>query len=284
MSTYYMNNVLNVYNGSNFDIFIDHYGKIVGDKNMLTIIFQNSSNILEAQKKVYSLAMTTLDDEEKRNKNKANEIMEFAHIEKRMLEALRNIHTTYDRRQHTIKMMSRKANEIIIFLKGRSNRFNRLNQLAAASAASAWEPATRDAARAAEAAEALEVALAAMPARASRLPPPPSRASRASWAEAKASEELEEILARIEALEVAEAAEAAEAEEEPAAADDIVSHEIALRAEAEAAKRFKEDEHLARALQELEEDYSIGGGKSRKQKSRKQKSRKQKSRKQKYRK
>ena len=265
MSTYYMNNVLNVYNGYNFHIFIAHYGEIVDDEDMLTDIFINSSdNIVEAQKKVYSLAMTTLDDEEKRNKNKANEIMEFAHNEKRMLEALRNIHTTYDRRQHTIKMMSSKANEIIIFLKGRSNRFNRLNQRAAASADSA--PATRDAARAA--ARVMEVRAAVRegaaagraPAAAAsrhtfasaigRAPSPASRESWASRAEARAAEaddaivrqeialmedaDLEQSIADAEAAAAEEAAEEAAVAAAVAEVDDLMKEEDAARAVAAA--------------------------------------------------
>ena len=85
-----------------------------------------------------------------------------------------------------------------------------------------------------------------------------------------ADERLEELLTELEA------------EEEAVAVVDAFM--IEERIKEEAAKRIKEDEDLARALQELKEDYSIHGGKSRKQKSRKQKSRKQKSRKQKSRK
>ena len=297
---YYMNNVLNVYNGSNFDIFIDHYGKIVGDKNMLTYIFQNSSNIVEAQKKVYSLAMTTLDDEEKRNKNKANEIMEFAHKENRMLKALRNIHTTYDRKQHTITMMSSKANEIIKFLEDRSNRLNRLNQQAAASADSAWAPATRDAARAA--ARVMEVRAAVRegaaagraPAAAAsrhtfaraigRAPSPASRESWASRAAARAAEADDAIVRQEIALMEDADLEQSIADAEAAAAEEAAEEAAVAAAVAEVDAYIKdEDEELAWLLHE-ELNSQRRGGKSRKQKSRKQKSRKQKSRKQKYRK
>ena len=93
-----------------------------------------------------------------------------------------------------------------------------------------------------------------------------------------ADERLEELLTELEAEEEAVAVVDAFMIEER------IKEEAAKRIKEEAAKRIKEDEDLARALQELKEDYSIHGGKSRKQKSRKQKSRKQKSRKQKYRK
>ena len=302
-----MDDILNVYNGYKLDIFIAHYREIIEDAYMLTEIYLNSrGNIVEAQKKVYSLAMTNLDDEEKKNINKAMEIMEFARKENRMLEALRNIHTTYDKKQRTIEMMSSKANEIIKFLEDRSNRLNRLNQRAAASVASAWAPATRDAARAVaaaarvsnvagmEGAAAGRAPAARAPAAAAsrhtfaraigRAPSPASRESWASRAAARAAEADDAIVRQEIALMEDADLEKSIADAEAAAAEEAAEEAAVAAAVAEVDAYIKdEDEELAWLLHE-ELNSQRRGGKSRKQKSRKQKSRKQKSRKQKSRK